>query len=351
VRAQWMHPDPFADPRRYLTVRADNPRLWSAARNHLNHPAFYYLLLAPLAAVGDGVLATRLANVAIATAALALAIAAGWRSLADTRARIAFAVIAASFPKAALIAGMINNDNLSALAGAMVFAGLAGLPAAEWLIAGGLVVAGWAKLTTLVAMAAVVGAHATLGGPRAIVSRRTALAIAAAVLGFLPYVVMRVTTGAFVPVNLSVYRAPLAARPHWDAVTYAAEFGRAFVLKWPAAEASLPLAVAGLLIAAALGMAAAGAVVAPAQRRLVGAFLIATLVTFAIHLGFGWQAFRTYGDMTIAQTRYYNVLWPGIALGGAALIGRLAYRTRAWPGALLVYLVPTVIAGALIALA
>lgn len=349
IRAQFERPDLAADPRDYGIVRPDALSAWSSERNYINHPALYYLLFAPLLGLGDGPQPLRLANVALATVALALVLVAGWRRIESARGRLTFAVIAASFPKAVLVAGMINNDNLAALATALVFAGLALPGGAAWLVALGLALAGWTKLTAFIALGGTVGCYLVLGGRRALWTGRTALILAGSVLGALAYAVMWWRTGALVPINTQAFAVPPEARVVLTPIGFAARFVGDLALKWPAAEASLPAALSGLLLIAQLALAAFGARAAPAARRSILAFLAGTALLFVIHLGFGWRAFATMGDLTTPQSRYYAVVWPGIALGGALALA--APRMPRWLTAsgLALYLVMTVPGGLLLA--
>lgn len=350
VRAQWLHPDLFADPRSYGVVRADALDQWSGEKNYINHPALYYLLLAPLSVIGDGLMALRLANVLIAVAALALVIATGWRLFDRPADRAIFAIIAASFPKAVLLAGMINNDNLAALAAALVFAGLGGMPGAIWLIAGGLALAGWTKLTALIALGTVVAVHALMGPRDRWLARPNLIAAAGAALGASAYAIMWLRTGALVPVNIAHFTVPLSERPHFGFTGFVAQFLSDFVQKWPSVEYRLGVPLGALLVIAVPILAIVGARVAPEHRRTVIPFLIGAAALFAIHLIFGWRSFEAMGDLTIAQTRYYAVVWPGLALGGAAAIGWLRQRHGAAWLLTGLYLLPTILLGFLPAL-
>jgi hypothetical protein len=342
IRAQFEHPDLFADPRGYLFVDQNAPHDWLAQRNYINHPALYYLLLSPIMWLGDSIFALRFANLVIATAALVMTIAAGWRLLPGRFERAAFAVIAACFPKAMIVAGMINNDNLAALAAALVFAGLSGMKRGTVLMACGLALAGWTKLTALIALAALVGI-CLLIRHRRLFTRENWVALAGALIGALPYLVMRAKTGAFVPVNVDAWRVPVAHRANWDFAEYTRYFFESLALKWPAADASLPLIVSVALVLLPIALAILCVLRPSPARPVVAATLGATAITLVIHLGFGWQSFRTIGDITIAQTRYYNTLWPGLALGGAVALGWLRARVPTAPLLLIGYLAPTML--------
>ena len=52
------------------------------------------------------------------------------------------------------------------------------------------------------------------------------------------------------------------------------------------------------------------------------------MLTLAIHISFGWQAFQAIGEMTYAQPRYYYAVWPGMALAAAIAVMALPGRWR-----------------------
>ena len=68
------------------------------------------------------------------------------------------------------------------------------------------------------------------------------------------------------------------------------------------------------------------------MRRIGSAYLLGFAALLAFHFLFGWTNYVRLGDLTTMQTRYYNVLWPGIALAAAAALPEMARR---WRGALL----------------
>ena len=345
ARAQYEHLDLFADTRQYKMLDADNLGRWSAQSNFLNHPPLFYMGLAPWFQLDDPARAMRLVNVALSVAGLVVVIAAGCRIFRTVFEGATFAIIAASFPKAALIGGMINNDNLAAVAAASVFAGMAGAPV--WLVAAGLALAGWTKLTALIALAAAVGVKALLDRKQGILNRANLLALAGVAIGSMPYLVTVSQSGQLFHVNVDVYASTPGTRPAWDFLDYTRMFFSELVGKWPAAEASLPLWIGCILVAVPLVFAMIGTRHDHRVCSIGVAYLAATFITLLLHFAFGWHSFQTIGDLTIAQTRYYNVLWPGLALAGAAAVSRLG---RATPIALGLYLAPTVLCGAVLAL-
>ena len=350
VRAQFEHPDLFADASRYFLVMRDDLTRWSTNSNYVNHPALYYIGLAPLLQFGHDVLALRLANVIITIVAMIAIIVAGCQILHSRFERTMFALITVSFPKTALIGGMVNNDNLALVAAAAVFTGLSGGHYAALLIAGGLALAGWTKLTALIALALVVGIKTLLDGHWTILRRETLYAIVGIIVGSLPFLVTFAETGHLFHVNTAVFSVPPEARPNATFAQFLQFFLTEIVNKWPAAERSLPLLIGSILILAPFVLAALGIAVDRRVRTISLAYMIAIAGTLCLHIAFGWSSFQSIGDATIAQTRYYNVLWPGIALAGAAALAKLQRHRLLASTAIIFFLIPTVLGGTLIAL-
>lgn len=343
IRAQWEHSDLFADTRSYGMLAADDLSRWSGARNFINHPALYYWLMSPLIAAGNPVLWIRLANALLATIAFAAILWGGCRLLATQQQKLAFAILSASFPKFILVGGIINNDNLAMVASAAVLAGLAAAPGGGWLVALGLALAGWSKLTALIAMAAAVGVWTFLGGRASIRHPDARLAAVGALVGAAPFLANYFGTGALFHVNDAVFSTPANQRPDWGFVQYAADFFQTLALKWPAAEGSLPIWLSAVLIAIPIALCVAGVVGHRHVRRLGLAYLAALAITCTIHLAFGWRSFVSIGDLTIPQTRYYAVIWPGIALAAAPALASVRQAPRIL--IFLALLVPTVFGG------
>lgn len=343
LRAQADNPDLFADTRGYLMVDALDISRWTTSANYINHPALYYLLLSPF---GGSVEALRLANVALSTLAIGIIFATGLRVFQQTADRVVFAILAVAFPKTLLIGGMINNDNLAMVAAAMVFAGMCGVPGGALLIAAGLALAGWTKLTALIALSAAVAILALVDWRKGLMRRETLLFAGGVAAGSIPYLVNLATTGKLFHVNATIFASAPGMKPDWGFADYAREFFTAFAMKWPAAEASLPLWLGAMLIMLPLLLALLGVITDERVRRVGTAYAIATAITLALHFGFGWQSFQEIGDLTIAQTRYYNVLWPGLALAasaGAMRLGRLRYP------AIAIMVLPTIPGGIVLA--
>ncbi len=343
IRSQWLHPNLFADTRTYGMLDALNTSEWTGKANYLNHPALYYLLLSPLSVFEHPVAALRIANVVLACLAYGIIVWAGCRLLMTTNSRVTFAILVACFPKFALVGGIINNDNLAMLAAALVFAGMTGKSSASWLIAVGLALAGWSKLTALISLASLVAVWTMLGGWPVIRNRANLHHGIGLLIGCVPFLQNFATTGELFHVNVAVFGVAPELRPHLNFLDYATRFVGEIVYKWPASEGSLPLWVCTLLIAIPFTLAASAPQRDAGIGRIALASFAALAITFAFHLGFGWRAFVTMGDLSIPQTRYYCVLWPGLALGATCTLSAMRALPR-WT-MLGLFILPTVIGG------
>lgn len=353
ARSLYESPVIFPDASRFLILRADDLTRFSAIKNYINHPSLYYFMLSPIEAVaGHSYLPFRLVNGLLAIVTLALILVCGCRALAGGTAQRMFALLAACFPKAPLIGAMINNDNLAAFAGALVFAGVTGAPGAIWWLSIGLVLAGWSKLTALIALGGVVALHrgwCVAQGKARLLEWRNLLLLLSCLLAALPYLVTLAHTGHLLYVNVERYGVPAAARPVLTQGSFILFFLSALAQKWPAAEALTPFWLVLVIQATLLLLVLAGS--RGRTAKPVGLIYLASAVgMIAIHMAFGWQAYRNIGDLTIAQARYYNVLWPGVAFAaanGAALIAR---RSGIAANAMLaICIMPTVLGGLVLA--
>lgn len=353
IRAMLEHPALFPQYGRYVCVRLDELTQWSAIPNYINHPSLYYLLFAPIMALTSDPLPLRVVNVLISTLALAILVVAVHRRFPETQVPpLLFTVMAAGFPKSAIVGGMINNDNLAALAASALFAGLLGMPGQVWWIAAGLAIAGWTKLTAFIALAAVAGvwlAIEVFAGRIRLLDRTVCFVATGIAIGTIPYLFTFARTGHFVWVSIATWRVPIAQRVHLDFQSFFGRFLDSLVMKWPAAEWGYPywIALAGLAAPLALAVLA---VRMRTTRPLGIAYPAGAIVLFAIHLMFGWSSYREMGDLTIMQTRYYGVLWPGFALLATITLAHVGARSRVAQGALLaVCLSPTLMGGLVLA--
>ncbi|MFL5219329.1 MAG: hypothetical protein ACJ8DO_11790, partial [Microvirga sp.] len=168
--------------------------------------------------------------------------------------------------------------------------------------------------------------------------------------GLLPSIVTFARTGHLLDASTAQFHVPLGERADFGFLGYAADFIARLVLKWPAVEGAtttLPAAAAlamTMLCAVAFGLMQAGR-----GRTIAAAFVIGLVTTFAIHLWFGWRAFQELGDLTIAQTRYYGVLWPGLSVALTAAALRAGEWTRGGTAAIVALVLLPTLPGVVIA--
>ncbi|MFB0873577.1 MULTISPECIES: hypothetical protein [unclassified Sphingobium] len=350
IRAHVDAPTLFPDWSSYRMLDVADLSRWSDDPNYINHPALYYLLLAPLFALSADPLLFRLVNAAMAAGALVLMLVTVRRRCGDAVSPVWFGFAAAAFPKAVVVGGAINNDNLAMLAASFLFAGVMGMPGAGWWLLAGLAMAGWTKLTAFVALSAVAGCWLALRMVRGEVRWSDPLigcAGAGVIIGAVPYLVTLARTGSLVWVHAATWYVPPGERAALDFPGFVAYFLRTVAHKWSAAEGAFPVWVVAAVLALMAGTAVLGAR-ARVARLPVLAYGFGTAMLFAIHLIFGWRSFEALGDLTIAQARYYNILWPGVALGIAAGLTAAELRWRPAPWIVAVPMAMMTLAGAVL---
>jgi hypothetical protein len=326
ILAQREAPTIFPDHQSYRVISEDDFSQWTEKQNYLNHPSLYYLALAPFAG-GDESIVPRLraVNLFLSIAALVIAMAAGMRLFRTDAQRIVFLLLAWAFPKGPTIGGMINNDNLASLAGAIVVMGMAGGAPGAWLVAGGLALAGWTKLTALISLGLAVAAWRLIlvwsDGLRLVTFDHALLGVGA-LAGACPYLVNYARTGQLLYVSHDQWWIP-GSPGIMEFGAYFFDFGARLAAKWPAIEGSLPFALPLLILVAILTL---GTALSGRSQPIALAFLAALAGTFALHVAFGWQAYIEVGDLSVAQTRYYNAIWPGLAAALTIAASRLDER-------------------------
>lgn len=327
--------------------------------NYLNHPPFYYGLLAALgpelAERPAALLAFRIINVAIAAAGLATLLLLGRRLGLGRLEFYGFAAMIAATPVLAPLAGSVNNDNLGFAGGAVALLGLYGYvdtQRRDWLALAcfGLLLAGAAKLTALMLVGGALIVALALLATRAPI-RRGDLAIVAASLTIAatPYLAFMVQFGSPAPNTPAQHElwAGGAAIAGWSGearlspLAYTAFFLQSLGLSWmpsllPRNEWHLAL---NILPATLLALAIAGAVTAlralvrgtaSACDVVVIGGMAAIAATLSIHIAFCYQRHLASGWMMDAYARYYLPLLAVVPMAALALVGRLpAGRLRA----------------------
>ena len=349
----------------YGAYRVLRPDLagWTDAFNYIAHPPLYYLLLAPF---GDNITVLRAINLAMALAGFALCAHAGLKLLGTTGQRIAFLALLLVFSKPALIAGMVNNDNLVLLETGVLFqllaraipscharegghpdsivesrvrgndsryegTGLANVIA----IAAVLALTGWTKFNAFVGLTLWVGllhlATVLRRNERAF-GRASFVLLAGVAIGALPALINLATIGsvAYVPVDF-LFVEP-SARQSYDFPQFVAAFFGKIGQKIFFMDGVIDLMPAAILMIL-LGPFAAFAAAARRTRDIAVAAWAAALLFATVHVFYGWNSFRMLGSMSDAQSRYYAMLWPGLSLaavlGAAAIADRLKRPARA----------------------
>lgn len=353
--ARWMAAWPELFPH-YEAQHVLDPATmqWGAHGTYLNHPSPYYHLMGWLdRLLGGSPHALRWVQVALSTIAVALMIAASFRVLPRWPERAVFALALVFFPKLAVVAGIINNDNLALVVVAFGFLTLIGWQQHgrrldAMLLTLALAAAGWTKFTVFL-MLAFAAAFAELIRLASLRQRPDlaayALIAAGGLVGAIP------TLMNFRMYGRALYHSMEQFTPHAERIPmtggeYAILFFHQLAMKWSAAEptqafGSLGLALVLILAAAAL-IAGFRAIRRDPQTaapwRVALSLMLALIPTLLLHLYFGWQAVVEDGFLYMAQTRYYYAVWPGFALG-------LALLWRAWrPGPLRVVVALTTLA-------
>lgn len=322
IRQMLETPVLFPDYRK-MQILSDDLHEWSLTHSYLNHPPLYYLLLAPLAKItGEDVFALRLVNIALSTVALLIAAIGGRPLFPSPRSRALFYVVLFAYPKAAIVGGMINNDNFTLLAGAIMLFGLIREKKGFGWVAFSLVLAGWGKLTALLMLGSTWGVW-RLG----IAIRQQSIAVAAGdfaiclavLIAAAPYLHNLAAHGQILIVSDWHNFVPPAERPALGLFGFLSHFLTALAAKWSALEGNPRGALSGLLVLALTGYS----LFASTSRYLATAYLTALAIGLLAHIVFGWLAFQRIGDLTSAQSRYYNVLWPGLAAGASLALAAM----------------------------
>jgi hypothetical protein len=334
----------WPDFRSMRLVDDRDPARWSGTSTNLNHPPLYYWLLAPLAfdASSDPratVTRLRLANVALAFTASALAALAGLWMFGDPLARFSYISLVALNPRAATLGGMINNDNLAALAGVVVLLGLVAVQRGHAngrngvTIGLGLAAAGFTKLTALIGLGTMVALHhvwLTLRreGRNRDMARHYGMIAALGVVGLAPYLANLSRYGELLYLNREYFTIPEHDRRTLDALEFVIRALTEFAWSWPTYLPADPLQL--YMVPVLLALAVLGLWLRPthplddAGARQIGIAAIAALsFTLALNVLFLYRLHLRTGYETGVYFRYYLPLWPAVAAAIALLPSRL----------------------------
>jgi hypothetical protein len=339
---------------------------FTGAGNYLNHPPFFYALIAALGPIIAGhpqaLIVDRLINVAIAASGLAVLLGLGLAAHLTREEFYAYAVPLACIPVLAPIAGSVNNDNLAFLGGALATLGVwqrvtTGRDGWLALALVGVIIASWAKLTgLLLTVPTVTCVIAYLMWRRRLSFGWTIVAAFAFAVAAAPYLIYFAHYGSPTPQTPAqialladgARAAGWADLPRRSFPGYVVYFVVAFIADWmPALGARSIFNYAMLVIpVAALGCAVAG--LALSLRRVwrrqetaldvvVGSGALAIAATFAIHIAYSYGRYAATGWLMDAYPRYYLPLAAIVPLACLSLL--VAIETPHRRNALLAFLI------------
>ena len=316
--------------------------------NYLNHPPFYYRLIAALGPeVSEqpaSLIHLRLLNVAVGALGLLALLGLAARMKLEGLEFYAFAVSCAAVPVLAPLAGSVNNDNLCFAGGALTMLGAYSYLVSSkrsWLIVAcaGMFVAGISKLTGLLLCGGFLAALLVVTGMRRTI-RKIDIAIVAGSLAAaaVPYIAFTLHYGSpapNTPAQLDLLQSGAAAtgwgaEPRMGAATYTIVFLKNFLAEWmPSLEPRHPFQLALLALpGATLAFAAAGTLLSwraiGAGRgsdtdMMVAAGMLATVATLTIHIAFSYQRHLATGWMMDAYPRYYLPMMAIVPLAAMTL--------------------------------
>lgn len=325
---------------------------FTAEQNYLNHPPFYYAAVAALApSIAENpsaLVPARLINVAMGVMGLIALLVLGRRMRLARGEFYAFAVMAATTPVLAPLAGAVNNDNLCIAAGAVALLGLYAYAqtrttTALLLACGGMIAASAAKLTGLLLVGATLGFGMALIALTVPVRPRDFVIVAASLaLAAMPYLVFVAQYGSPAPdtaaqidlLRTGAQTAGWIDQPRLTFPAYVAYFLESLVLGWmptprprEAVHYALMIFPAILMLASLAG--AAQALRAVAQRKptpadlLIAAGTVATLLTLAVHIAFSYHRHLQTGWMMDAYPRYYLPLLAIMPMAALRLVSSI----------------------------
>ncbi|MBN8941691.1 MAG: hypothetical protein J0H01_19450 [Rhizobiales bacterium] len=329
----------------------------TAEPNYLNHPPFYYRVLAWLGPAIEGhpeaLLVHRLINLAVVALGFAALLLIPPATRWSQRDFAAYAVPLLFMPVLAPLAGSINNDNFAFTGGALAllaaFRLLAGGGKAWlWLLLAAFVLASWSKLSGLLLVGGFVILTSAWMAWRRQLSPGALLLIALATLvAVAPYLVLIQLYGSAAPYTAALQatlladsaRAGWADAPRLSLPAYGLHFAADFLRFWmPALNdrnlfqyAMLVLPFTALICAGAGLLVSLGRIVARREEAsdvVVVAGAAALAVTFVLHLLVSYQRHVATGWLMDAYPRYYLPLAAIVPLACLALASAAPPRWR-----------------------
>ena len=307
---------------------------FNADQNYLNHPPFYYGLMAVLgpnvAGQPASLIPVRLLNVTMVVFGLMALLILGRRMQLGRPEFYVFAAMTVATPVLAPLAGAANNDNLGFVGGALSILGLYAYAASFsrlWLIVacGGMIAASAAKLTGLILVGTTLSITLALMAMRHKVSRIDLLIVSSSlIIAASPYLVFIIQYGSPAP-DTPAQRALLrsgaevagwANEPRMAPAAYVIFFLKSFLMEWMPVLRPRNSFQLGLLIlpTAVTLFSVAGWVIsvrAVLNRRqkppdfLVVAGMASIALTLAVHIAFSYHRHLQTGWVMDAYPRYY----------------------------------------------
>lgn len=321
---------------RFAEMRMIDPTTFefNTDQNYLNHPPFYYSLLAVLGPSVTGhppsLIPIRLINVAMAVFGLMALLILGRHMNLGRLEFYAFAAMIAATPVLAPLAGAANNDNLGFAGGALSVLGLYAYSASfsrSWLIVAcvGMIAASAAKLTGLILVGTTLSMTLMLVGMRHKVSRIDLLIVAGSLaVAASPYFAFMIQYGSpapDTPAQSALLRngadiAGWANEPRMAPAAFVAFFLKSFLKEWmPVLRPRNSLQLALLILPATISLfSVAGWVVSlravlNCRPRpldfLVVSGMASIALTLAVHIAFSYQRHLQTGWVMDAYPRYY----------------------------------------------
>jgi hypothetical protein len=307
---------------------------FTAEANYLNHPPFYYWLIAALGPEvreqPASLIYLRLLNVAIGAIGLIGLLALATRMELQGLEFYAFAVATASAPVLVALAGSVNNDNLGFAGGAFTILGAYEYVASQrrsWLIISccGMMIAAASKLTGLMLSGGFLAALLVLMTMKRPANKIDIAIVAVSLIAAAaPYIVFALQYGSPAPntpaqIDLLRNGANVAGwdtEPRMGPVDYTIVFLKKFLLEWmPSLRPRNSLQQALLIFPGVTVVLAALGAMLSLRSFLTGrsensdpivlAGILATIATLAIHIMFSYQRHLQTGWMMDTYPRYY----------------------------------------------
>jgi hypothetical protein len=324
--------------------------------NYLNHPPYYYKILAMVGPCLEGqpqnIIWHRVINIAVVAAGLLLLISLTLSVASSSTERLILLIPAFYAPLLVPLAGSVNNDNLGFTAGALTLFGCGRFllhhrhrDLAIALL--GVIIAGATKLTAVMLCGGFLSLCLLLDW-RSLRLAHVAATALALLIAAAPAVELWGTYGSPAP-NTAAQHALLvdgsaetgwARAPRLAPLSYAAHFLAEFISAWkpllvwrgPVEKAMLAVPLATLLFAAAgIGLALRRISQRPqpdAPTILTVAGTGALAATLAVHMAFSYQRHVETGWLMDAYPRYYLPLFFVIPLATLLLVRRMKYGWR-----------------------